>query len=159
MGAAPDVAQPKIDAVGFSYPHNPHVPAQYGLFNFGQDGGTPNTGLGAPLVWPYVTDCRSVRIGVIDSGLDVLHPDIFDNLGFNLAEVTDYPNGIDEDGNGYVDDLFGWNFVDNNEFPLDDYGHGTAVAGVIGAVGNNGIGVSRVCWRATLIPIKVNDLA
>lgn len=109
----------------------------------------------APEAWAIQTDCSGVLVGVLDSGVDYNHPDLAANIHQNASEIAN--NGIDDDGNGYVDDRRGWNFASNNSSPMDDNLHGTHVAGTIGAVGNNGIGVTGICWKASLVPLKFLD--
>lgn len=91
-------------------------------------------------------------IGIVDSGIDYTHPDLAANIWTNPGEIAD--NGIDDDGNGYVDDTRGWDFANDDNDPMDDNGHGTHVAGTVGAVGNNGIGIAGVCWNVRLMPLK-----
>ena len=94
-----------------------------------------------------------ITVAVIDSGVDVGHPDLAPNLWTNPREVAG--NGVDDDGNGHVDDVHGWNFVSDDGAVGDDVGHGTAVAGVVAARGDNGIGVAGVAWRARVMALKV----
>jgi len=118
--------------------------------------------IGAEALWNITSGSRDVIVAVIDIGVDYRHPDLRDNIWVNAAEKNGRPE-VDDDGNGYSDDIFGWDFADtdNNPFdPNDDpgdsyYGHGTHVAGIIGAVGNNGIGVSGVNWKVRIMPLKV----
>lgn len=91
-------------------------------------------------------------VAIVDSGIDYNHEDLKSNLFVNPAEVAG--NGIDDDGNGVVDDIHGANFFVKNGNPLDDNGHGTHVSGIVGAVGNNGLGVSGVCWGVPLLAVK-----
>ncbi len=98
----------------------------------------------------------SIYVAVIDQGIDINHPDLAANIGSNPGETPG--NGIDDDGNGYVDDVFGYDFV-NNDNSVFDGGkekddHGTHVAGTIGAVGGNGLGVAGVCWNVKLLSGK-----
>ncbi len=96
---------------------------------------------------------RPVIVAVIDTGLDYFHPDISPaNIWRNRRET---PNGVDDDGNGYVDDLIGWNFYDNDNNPWDFAGHGTHVAGIIGAATNNGEGIAGINWGVKIMPLKV----
>jgi subtilisin family serine protease len=110
--------------------------------------------IGAPAAWDTTTGSGLV-VAVVDTGVDYNHPDIAANVWTNPNEIPG--NGIDDDGNGYIDDLRGWNFVANNNDPMDDNGHGTHVAGTIAAVGNNGIGVIGVAWGASVMPVKALD--
>jgi hypothetical protein len=100
---------------------------------------------------------RHVIVAVIDSGLDLNHPDLApDNIWRNPREL---PNGIDDDRNGYVDDLVGWNFVAGSNDPSDDLGHGTHVAGVIAATSGNAEGIAGINHRARIMPLKVLNAA
>ncbi|HPS65612.1 MAG TPA: S8 family serine peptidase, partial [Ignavibacteria bacterium] len=98
----------------------------------------------------------TVIIGVIDSGLDFTHPDLLQSFKINYAETQ---NGIDDDGNGYIDDIRGWNFVDDNNNPQDNnlYSHGTSVTGIINASINNGIGIASVAPKCKVLVLKAFD--
>lgn len=117
----------------------------------------------APQAWGAETGRSGVVVAVVDTGSDMDHPDLVKNFWVNPGEIPG--NHIDDDDNGYVDDVHGWNFLDdnNNLNPVPDGGpdygvnHGTHVAGIIGAVGNNGLGVAGVCWDVSLMIIKVLD--
>ncbi len=100
------------------------------------------------------TNCGSVYIGIIDEGYMYSHPDLAANAGTNPGEVPG--NGVDDDGNGYVDDVYGWDFDGNNSSVFDGANddHGTHVAGTIGGVGGNGTGVAGVCWSVKLLNAK-----
>jgi subtilisin family serine protease len=102
--------------------------------------------------WTYGTGSKNVVVAVIDSGIDVFHNDLKGNLWVNPKEIAN--NGIDDDKNGYVDDIYGWNFHNNNNNLKDDYGHGTHVAGIIGAKGNNGVGTVGVNWNVSIMSLK-----
>ncbi|MET0595696.1 MAG: S8 family serine peptidase, partial [Polyangiaceae bacterium] len=103
--------------------------------------------------WDLSTGSSQVLVGITDTGIDPTHVDLAANLYKNPGEIPG--NGIDDDGNGFVDDVSGWNFVNGNNAVNDLNGHGTHVAGTIGAVGNNGIGVAGVNWKVSILPIKV----
>ncbi len=111
--------------------------------------------INAPSGWDIATGSSSVIIAVVDSGIDTNHPDLKYNLWVNKGEIPG--NKIDDDNNGYIDDVYGWNFEDGNNNVTDDNGHGTHVAGIIAASGNNTIGVSGVMWNATIMPLKFLD--
>jgi subtilisin family serine protease len=99
------------------------------------------------------TDCSSVYVGIIDEGYMYTHPDLAPNAGTNPGEIA---NGSDDDGNGLVDDVYGWDFDGGNNTVFDgaDDDHGTHVAGTIGGAGNNGIGVAGMCWKGKLVSAK-----
>ncbi|MBK1879256.1 S8 family peptidase [Pelagicoccus mobilis] len=107
----------------------------------------------APEGWKFETDSREVIVAVVDTGIDYRHPDLAANLWTNPGEIAG--NGIDDDGNGFVDDVHGYDFGDDDGDIMDTYGHGTHVSGIIGAVGNNGVGISGVSWRADIMGVKV----
>jgi subtilisin family serine protease len=108
----------------------------------------------APESWAAGFAGQGVTIAVLDTGVDLNHPDLIGNLWRNPGEISG--NGIDDDGNGLVDDVFGWDFVDNNAFAGDGHGHGTHVAGTI-AAGANGFGATGVAHAATIMPVRVLD--
>ncbi len=109
----------------------------------------------APRAWNSVTGSRGVLVAIIDTGVDYFHPDLAANIAVNESEIAN--NGIDDDGNGYVDDSLGYDFAGRDGDPLDENGHGTHVAGTVGASGNDGEGVVGVSWRASLLPVRVLD--
>ena len=108
--------------------------------------------IAAPAAWNVTTGTGTTVVAVIDSGIDLTHPDLVGNLWTNPGEVAG--NGRDDDGDGFVDDVHGVNFVTNTGDPSDALGHGTHVAGIIGAVGNNGVGGSGVNQHAKIMPLK-----
>ncbi|MCG3123868.1 MAG: hypothetical protein GIKADHBN_02296 [Phycisphaerales bacterium] len=103
--------------------------------------------------WDTTIGSRDQVVAVIDTGVQITHPDLADNIFVNAGEIAG--NGIDDDNNGFIDDVSGWDFWDNENDPDDYEGHGTHVAGIIGAVGNNGIGVTGVNWAVSILPIRV----
>ena len=105
----------------------------------------------ARAAWEILTG-GEVPVAVVDSGIDYEHEDLAANIWTNHGEVPG--NGIDDDGNGFVDDVRGWDFFSGDNAPGDAYGHGTHVAGIIGAAGDNGRGVTGVGWKARLIPLR-----
>ncbi len=105
--------------------------------------------------WTITNGSADILVGVIDTGVMYTHEDLAANIWNNTKEIPD--NGIDDDNNGYIDDVHGWNFGENNSNPMDYGGHGTHCAGIIGAVGNNGIGVTGINQNVTIMPLKVAD--
>jgi subtilisin family serine protease len=97
----------------------------------------------------------AATVAIVDTGMDLDHPDLQANLWTNPREVPG--NGVDDDGDGHVDDVHGWDFANNDADPSDDNGHGTHVAGIVAARGDNGIGVTGVAWRARIMPVKAVD--
>jgi subtilisin family serine protease len=129
---------------------------QWNLLNMGEGGaGKPGADIGATRAWELTTGSDDVVVAILDTGTDLSHPDLAPNAWVNTREVAG--NGVDDDSNGFVDDIHGWNFVRNSGAVFEtanvDF-HGTAVAGVIGARGNNGIGVSGIAWRVKLLALK-----
>ncbi len=111
--------------------------------------------LSSESAWDSASDCSDVIVAVIDTGIDLDHEDLAQNLWVNRLEIEG--NLIDDDGNGVVDDVHGYNAITNGGIPDDDNGHGSHVAGIIGAQGNNAVGVSGICWRTRLMAIKFLD--
>lgn len=114
--------------------------------------------------WRLSKGSKDIIVAVIDTGADIHHPDLQSNLWVNRGEVgTDLngnnkaSNGIDDDGNGYIDDVHGFNFVRNNNDLSDNHGHGTHIAGIIGAEGGNGVGISGVAPKVSLMVLKYYD--
>ena len=94
-----------------------------------------------------------MTVAVVDSGIDLSNPDLGENLWANPGEIAG--NGVDDDANGFVDDVHGVDTVSHDGDPADGLGHGTAVASLIGARGDNGLGITGVAWRVRLMPVKV----
>lgn len=136
-----EILEPNYRVYAFVEPDDPDFSGQWGLKQ-----------IGAPAAWDRAAMASEVVVAVIDTGIAIAHPDLASNLWVNPGEM---PNGIDDDGNGIVDDIHGARFqggVSGN--PEDDDGHGTHVAGIIGAVGNNGLGVSGTAWKVRLMAVK-----
>ena len=108
----------------------------------------------APEAWDIRTDASNIIVALLDTGSDYTHPDLAANMWVNQAEFNGAP-GVDDDNNGYVDDVYGYDFADNDPDPFDYHGHGTHTAGTIGAIGNNGLGVTGVCWNVKIMALKV----
>jgi len=114
--------------------------------------------INAELAWDiaYSQPGSEIIVAVIDTGLDCNHEDIFANVWTNSAELTG-ETGIDDDGNGYIDDIRGWNFYEDSNNIVDNRGHGTHVAGIIGAVGNNEIGICGVSWNPRVMGLPFGN--
>ncbi len=133
-------------------PNDFYFDRSWGLNNTGQFEGTVDADIDLPEAWSLGTGSRDVKVAVIDTGIDFFHPDIRDNLWVNPDEIPG--NGMDDDQNGYVDDVYGFDFVSDDGDPFDDQGHGTHVAGIIGAVANNRKGSAGVSQEVSLMAIK-----
>ena len=156
--ASPDVlyAQPNFVYTTNLTPNDPQYPNMYNLNNTGQTGGTPDADIDAPEAWNLGTGKRSIVVGDIDTGIDYNHQDLKGSAKPNKLECTGTP-GVDDDGNGYVDDCHGIDTFNHDSNPIDDNGHGTHTAGTMGAIGNNAIGVTGVNWKVTIIACKSHD--
>ncbi|MDX8377908.1 MAG: S8 family peptidase [Mariprofundales bacterium] len=145
-------------------PNDPQLGQQWAIQNTGQNIADPianvigiaGSDLSLPLAWNMTTGSRNVVVAIIDDSVDITHADIAANIWTNPNEIA--ANGIDDDGNGYIDDVHGWDFKNNDNDTSADLGmgegHGIAVAGCIGAIGNNGIGVSGINWQVSIMPLK-----
>jgi subtilisin family serine protease len=146
-------------------PNDPLYPLQWALNNTGQmypesgkyntPPGTPDCDIDAPEAWDIYTGRPDVIVAVVDSGVDYRHRDLGDNMWVNSGEVAG--NDVDDDNNGYVDDIYGYDFVNSDSDPCDDHGHGTHCAGTIAAEGDNGLDVAGVCWNVRIMALKFLD--
>jgi subtilisin family serine protease len=152
MYAEPDYVCHTVDTL----PNDPSFNQEWGLNNTGQttngDPGTAGSDIRAPRAWDFFTGDPNFVIADIDTGLQLNHPDFAGNVWVNPGEIPG--NGVDDDGDGYIDDVNGWNFYTPNNDPSDQNGHGTHTAGTIGARGNNGVGVTGVNWQCKIMPIR-----
>ncbi len=129
----------------------------WGLKNTGRRGGTAGADINATEAWKTTIGDKKYGplIAVIDTGIDYKHPDLADNMWTNPGEVPN--DGIDNDGNGVIDDVHGYNAFAQTGDPMDDHSHGTHCAGTIAAVGDNGHGIVGVNWEANLMAVKIFD--
>jgi subtilisin family serine protease len=153
-------AEPNFVVHADVVPNDPFFSRLWGLNNTGQPvsglTGTPDADIDAPEAWNVTTGSSAVTVAVIDTGIDGSHPDLASQMWVNTGENCSgcRTDGVDNDGNGYVDDWRGWDFVNGDNNPADDHGHGTHVAGTIGAAGNNSVGVTGINWQVRLLPLK-----
>lgn len=155
-------AHPNHLIAAVQVPDDEYFAEQWALHNIGQDsmfgiwaGGTVDADIDWPEAWTARVGNGSV-VAVIDTGIDYRHSDLQANVWQNEAEVNGI-SGVDDDGNGYIDDLRGWDFANNDNSPLDGHGHGTHVAGTIAAVANNTTGVAGVMWNGQVMALKMLD--
>ncbi len=143
-----------------SLPNDTHFNNQWGLYNTGQvvNGyiGTAGVDMDLAQAWQITTGRVEVVVAVADTGCDYRHPDLAANIWTNSIEASGI-SGVDDDDNGLVDDLHGWDFADGDNAPMDTTGHGTHVAGIIAAEGDNGIGVTGVAWQVRIMPLRFMD--
>lgn len=147
-----EYAEPNYLWTGDVVPSDTLFPTQYGMRNTGQGGGTIGADIRAAQAWDLYTGDPDLRIGVIDTGIDYNHPDLAANIWTNPNEIAG--NLIDDDANGYVDDVHGYDFANKDGDPMDDHGHGTHCAGTIAARGNDVTGIAGLNWQAKLVAIK-----
>ncbi len=152
-----EYAEPNYLRHLFMAPNDPRYTYDWGLNNYGQTinnkTGTVDADIDAPEAWDISTGSADVVVAVIDTGIDYYYDDISPNIWTNHGEIEG--NGIDDDENLKVDDVHGWDFGDNDNYPLDNHGHGTRVAGIIAAKGNNSRGIPGVAWTTSLMALKV----
>lgn len=154
---------PDVDYVSPNYiiyadttPNDPRFNELWGLHNTGQTGGAADVDIDAPEAWAKNNGSQRVIVAVIDTGIDYNHPDLAANMWINPNEIID---GIDNDGNGYIDDIYGINAINHSGDPMDDNGHGTHCSGTIGAAGNNALGVTGVNWNVQLMGTKFLNIS
>ncbi|HEU4716912.1 MAG TPA: S8 family serine peptidase [Bacteroidia bacterium] len=156
---------PEIETAQFNHyvahrsnvPDDPQFPGMWDMNNTGQTGGTPDADIDAPEAWDIATGGLTVQgdtivVAVIDAGFDLAHQDL--DFWKNRGEIPN--NGIDDDGNGYIDDYDGWNAYNSNGTISSDV-HGTHVSGTVGAKGNNSTGVVGVNWNVKIMPVMGSD--
>jgi serine protease len=145
-------AEPNYIVHAIAAPNDPRFPELYGLDNQGQTGGTADADIDAVEAWDVSVGSPDVVVGVVDTGIDYTHEDLAGNVFVNPNEVAG--DGVDNDGNGVVDDVHGFNAITGSGDPFDDNAHGSHCSGTIGGVGNNAIGVAGVNHDVTIMGIK-----
>lgn len=136
------LAEPNVRYKHVAASSDPLLPSLWGLRKINVTG-----------VWPQFNSAGKIVVAVLDTGIDLTHADLRENIWRNPSEIQG--NGIDDDNNGFVDDIRGWDFANNDADPSDPHGHGTHCAGTIAARGNNSIGVAGVNWSASIMPVRV----
>jgi subtilisin family serine protease len=131
-------------------PHDPQFNDQWALANSGQRGGKQGADISATLAWAKTTGSEDVVVAVLDSGVDYTHEDLAGNMWVRPSEMDPYH----DEELGTVDDLNGYNAIDGNSDPMDENGHGTHCAGIIGAEGENDLGIAGVNWKVQIMPLK-----
>ncbi|MBN1853071.1 MAG: S8 family serine peptidase, partial [Pirellulales bacterium] len=148
-------AEPNYRVQLAEVPNDPRFPDLWAMENVGQTGGLTDADIDAARAWNTISCAGNTIVAVIDTGVDYLHEDLAENIWANQDEIPG--DGLDNDGNGYIDDVVGYDFANHDSDPMDDHSHGTHVAGTIGAAGNNGVGVAGVNWGVQIMPIKFLD--
>lgn len=151
-----EIVEPNYILQAQAIPDDASFSQQWGLYNTGQmvggHVGTPGVDMDAPSAWSITTGNPSVIVAVVDTGCQINHPDLAGNIWTNPGEIAG--DGLDNDGNGFVDDVHGWDFSDGDNDPQDATGHGTHVAGIAAAAGDNNRGIAGVAWRAAIMPVR-----
>jgi len=154
----PEIKSISIDGIGFgaSIPDDPEFNTQWGFHSTGSnpspyDADIDND-IDAVEAWDICNGSSDIIVAVVDGGFDYLNDDLDDREWLNLMEIVD---GLDNDSNGYIDDIRGWDFAYDDNNPMDDFGHGTNVAGIIGAEANNSYGTAGLDWNCKLMNLKV----
>jgi len=147
--------EPNYRLYADTIPNDTRFSELWGLHNTAQAGGVADADIDAPEAWDITTGSSEVIVAVIDSGVDYMHPDLQANIWTNPGEIAD--DGIDNDGNGYVDDVHGYDFFQDDSDPSDADGHGTHCAGTVAAVGQNALGIIGVSWSSKIMACRFLD--
>lgn len=154
-----DFVEPNYYLHAQTLPNDPDLDLQWGLINSGQAvsgyAGTPGADIDAAHAWDLAGSGADVVVAVIDTGVTYDHPDLSDAIWTNPSEIDG--NGIDDDHNGWVDDVRGWDFVDEDNSPMDATGHGTHIAGIIAAQRDNTVGIAGISDRVRIMPLRFMD--
>ena len=153
-----EYVEPNYIYNALNLPDDPMMDQLWGLINEGQSvgdlgEGTPDMDIDAEKAWSITTGSEDIVVAVIDTGVDYRIADLAPNMWANQAELNGQP-GVDDDGNGFVDDVYGYDFVNNDGDPLDDHGHGSHCSGTIGARGNDANGIVGVAWNVKIMGLK-----
>ena len=154
---APSIKSPEdmVNSLSTVTPNDPRFGEMWGLNNTGQSSGLADADIDAPEAWSITKGTDTLIVGVIDTGIQTAHPDLAANMWVNPGETAG--DNIDNDGNGYVDDVHGWDFRNDDASVYDDANiddHGTHVAGTIGAVSNNATGITGIAWNVKIMSLK-----
>jgi subtilisin family serine protease len=147
-----EYAQPNYILYALEIPNDTRFADLWGMNNTGQTGGVVDADIDAVEAWDVFQGSHDVVVAVIDTGVDYTHPDLVDNIWTNPGEIAG--NGIDDDGNGFIDDIHGWDFANGDADPMDDNDHGTHCSGTIGGAANNAQGVAGVNWNVSIMGLK-----
>jgi len=144
-----EYAEPNYMYQACVIPNDPSFSQQWGL-------NQPNDhDIDAPEAWDIETGNSNTIVAIVDTGIDYTHPDLTGNIWTNSHEIPG--NGIDDDGNGFIDDVRGWDFINNDNDPIDDFGHGTHCAGIVSAVTDNSVGIASIGWNCKIMALKGLD--
>jgi predicted outer membrane repeat protein len=164
-------SNPDVEYAEFNYvvsirrtsPNDPLYPIQWPLNNvrqmypesgrYNHPPGRSDSDIDAPEAWDITTAASDVIVAVLDTGVDYTHRDLNDNMWVNQVEL-DGIEGVDDDENGYIDDIYGYDFINRDPDPKDDHGHGTHCSGIIAAEGDNELDIAGVCWDAQIMALK-----
>ncbi len=145
--------QDRPGGLNHDHPDDPMFSEQWSLDNHGQNGGHALADISAVRAWAKTTGSSKVVVAVIDSGVDYTHQDLINNIWVRPPDMDEYT----DDELGTIDDTYGFNAVNDNGDPMDQNGHGTHCAGIIGAEGGNGLGIAGVNWKVDIMPLRFID--
>lgn len=154
-----EYVEPNYACAGHGIPNDANfLSRQWSMVNDGTfplSPATVNADIDMDLAWDITTGDPNLTVAILDSGMKLDHPEVSARIWMNTSEIID---GMDNDNNNYVDDIFGgWDFANNDNNPTDDHGHGTNVGGIAVATGNNGIGYAGVNWNSQIMVVKILD--